>query len=393
MNIKKTTTLELNFNNTQIAFAHKTNGELKKAHLLFSSFKYPIFVNYGPKLATWALSIYLPIKGLVKNTIFAQFCGGENIVECTRTIAELNKSNIGTILDYSVEGEEKEEVFDVTCQEILDTIQKAKDNKAIPFSVFKTTGIARFNLLVKINANKELNEIEKREYDKVKHRFDTICKAAFDAQVRLFVDAEETWIQDAIENLTYEMMLKYNQKDAIVYNTIQCYRTDMVAHVNEKIANLDCKVGFKLVRGAYMEKERLRAKEMIYVSPIHPSKEDTDKEYNEVLEICVKNAHKVSICAGTHNEQSSHLLAKLMAENKIPHTDTRFYFAQLLGMSDHISYNLANAGYCVAKYVPYGPVKAVLPYLGRRAKENSSVKGQVGRELNLISEELKRRKS
>ncbi len=383
---------ELNFNNTETAFAHKTDGELKKAHWLFSSFKYPALVNWGPKLAGWALNIHFPIKGIIKNTIFAQFCGGENIEECTKAIAQLNKSNIGTILDYSVEGEEQETVFDATCQEILDTIQKAKGNAAIPFSVFKTTGIGRFALLAKINAKQTLNESEIAEFEKVKQRFENICQAAHQANVRIFVDAEETWIQDTIDTLTYNMMEKYNTENAIVYNTIQCYRTDRVQHVNTMVKDLNCKIGFKIVRGAYMEKERARALEMNYPSPIQPNKQATDKEYNEVLEICVQHAEKVSICAGTHNEDSSKLLAKLMANKNFKQNDNRFYFAQLLGMSDHISYNLAKAGYCVAKYVPYGPVKAVLPYLGRRAKENSSVKGQVGRELNLIESELKRRR-
>jgi len=382
----------INFNNTEIAFAHKTEGDLKKAKWLFSSFKYPTLVNWGPKLAGIALSINFPIKGIIKSTIFAQFCGGENISECTKVIAQLNQSNIGTILDYSVEGEEKEEIFDATCQEILDTIQKAKGNKAIPFTVFKTTGIGRFNLLAKINEKRALSENETKEFDSVKHRFEKICQAAYNANVCIFVDAEETWIQNTIDNLAYQMMEKYNGQSAIVYNTIQCYRVDRVQHINTILNTMKCKIGFKIVRGAYMEKERARALEMNYPSPIQPTKENTDAEYNEVLEICIKNADKVSICAGTHNEESSLLLAQLMADNQIENGDKRFYFAQLLGMSDHISYNLAKAGYCVGKYVPYGPVKAVLPYLGRRAKENSSVKGQIGRELNLIDAELRRRR-
>ncbi len=382
---------KIDFNNTATAFSHKSNSDLKKAWWLFSSFKYPFFVDYGPKMAAAAFSIGIPIKGIIKQTIFAQFCGGETIEDCTKAIANLNASHIGTILDYSVEGEENEAVFDATCKEIIATIEKAKGNVAIPFSVFKTTGIGRFELLNKVNDGKELNNNETREFEVVKARFEQICKAAYDMNVRLFVDAEETWIQDAIDKMTYDMMLKYNKENAIVYNTIQCYRKDRVKHVKNVVETMDCKIGFKLVRGAYMEKERARAAEKGYPSPIQNSKELTDKEFNEVMTYCVDHSEKVAICAGTHNEESSQLLVDLMEKRGLQRADPHIYFAQLLGMSDHISFNLASSGYNVAKYVPYGPVKAVLPYLSRRAKENSSVKGQVGRELKLITEELKRR--
>ncbi len=379
------------FNNTAIAFAHKSNADLKKARLLFNSFKFPLLVNYGPPLAAFALKLHLPIKGIIKNTIFAQFCGGETISDCAKAIDNLNKSHIGTILDYSVEGEEKEEVFDATCKEIVDTVLRAAGNTAIPFSVFKATGIGRFDILAKVNANETLTTEEQEEYQRFYNRFETICKSAYDNKVRLFVDAEETWIQDTIDNLTYEMMAKYNQDTAIIYNTIQCYRKDRIAHINTIINTLKCHIGFKIVRGAYMEKERARAIDKGYPSPIQDTKALTDNEYNEAITLCLNHIDRVAICAGTHNEDSSHLLADLMAKKGIANNNTQLYFAQLLGMSDHISYNLANAGYNVAKYVPYGPVRAVLPYLGRRAKENSSVKGQVGRELKLITEELKRR--
>ncbi len=382
---------KIDFNNTTVAFAHKTNNDLKKAWWLFNSFKYPFIVNTGPKLADIAFSLHLPIKGIIKQTVFAQFCGGENIQECNAAIRNLNQSHIGTILDYSVEGEENETVFDATCNEIIATIEMAAGNAAIPFSVFKTTGIGRFYLLAKVNAHKALNALEADEFNRVKSRFEKICQAAFDSNVRLFVDAEETWIQTTIDDLTYGMMRKYNHTNAIIYNTIQCYRKDRVAHVESVIKNMDCKLGFKLVRGAYMEKERERARNTGYPSPIQETKEGTDAEFNEVMTLCVNHIDKVSICAGTHNEESSQLLVDLMETRGIAANDERLYFAQLLGMSDHISYNLANAGYRVAKYVPYGPVKAVLPYLSRRAKENSSVKGQVGRELRLITEELTRR--
>ncbi len=382
---------KIDFNNTTIAFSHKTSSDLKKAWWLFNSFKYPFFVNYGPKLAGFAFSLHLPIKGMIKQTIFAQFCGGEAIEECTTTIDDLKKSNIGTILDYSVEGEENESVFEATCNEIIATIHKAEGNPSIPFTVFKTTGIGRFDLMARVNSKIALNNLEEEEFKRMKGRFERICKTAFEKDVRVFVDAEETWIQDTIDNIAYEMMSKYNKEKAIVYNTIQCYRKDRIKHTKDVIKRLDCKIGFKLVRGAYMEKERKRALDRGFLSPIQPTKELTDKEFDEVLNICIQNIEKVSVCAGTHNEESSQLLVDIMEEKGLSNNDERIWFAQLLGMSDHISYNLANAGYNVAKYVPYGPVKAVLPYLSRRAQENSSVKGQVGRELNLITEELKRR--
>lgn len=384
---------ELDFNNTEIAFAHKSNAELKKARLLFQSFSYPFIIKQGPKIANLFIDILPPVKRLIRNTLFAQFCGGENIQDCQNTIKTLSHSSIGTILDYSVEGEESEKVFDNTMNEVIDTIEMAaKFRNEIPFSVFKTTGIARMELLTKVNANKQLTDVEKEEFDRVKSRFERICEKAYLNKVRLFVDAEDSWIQDVIDDLTYQMMAKYNKDSAIIYNTIQCYRTGRVSHLQSILNTTDYFLGFKLVRGAYMEKERERALKMGYVSPIHINKENTDKEYNEALKFCVEHIDRISICAGTHNEQSSLYLANLLAEKGHSSQHPNVFFAQLLGMSDHISYNLAKAGYRVAKYVPYGPVKAVLPYLSRRAQENSSVKGQAGRELNLINIELKRRR-
>jgi proline dehydrogenase len=383
---------DLDFNNTEIAFAHKSNAELKKARLLFQSFSYPFIIKQGPKIASWFIDILPPVKQLIRNTLFAQFCGGENIQDCQKSIDSLHQSGIGTILDYSVEGEESEKVFDETMNEVMDTIEMAAKNRdSIPFSVFKTTGIARMDLLTKVNAKKHLSENENAEFERVKSRFEKICEKAYQNKVRLFVDAEDSWIQDVIDDLTYQMMAKYNQETAIVYNTIQCYRTGRVQHIQSILNTTNYFLGFKLVRGAYMEKERERALKMGYISPIHINKENTDLEYNEALKFCVKHIDRISICAGTHNEQSSLYLAKLLEENGLPNNHHNIYFAQLLGMSDHISYNLAKAGFRVAKYVPYGPVKAVLPYLSRRAQENSSVKGQAGRELNLINIELKRR--
>lgn len=383
---------KIDFNNTQVAFAHKSDAELKKAALLFKSFNYPWLIKYGPGMAASVIDYLPPVKSLIRSTLFAQFCGGENIKDCEKAIVSLTKGNIGTILDYSVEGEESESVFDYTCKEIIDTIDKAATNqKDIPFSVFKTTGIGRMDLLTKVNAGEQLTEAETAEFAKVKARFDSICQAAFDKSVRLFVDAEDSWIQDIIDTMTYEAMARFNKEKAIIFNTIQCYRTGRIQHIQEKLSTMTCFLGFKLVRGAYMEKERARALEMKYISPINPDKASTDAEYDGALDLCIKHIDRVTICAGTHNESSSQRLCDLMEQNQLPNNHPHIFFAQLLGMSDHISYNLANAGYNVAKYVPYGPVKAVLPYLSRRAVENSSVKGQVGRELNLINAELKRR--
>lgn len=384
----------ISFNNTEIAFAHKSSSELKKAKLLFKSFNYPLLIQYGPKIAASLIDFLSPVKTIIKNTLFAQFCGGESIEDCEKAIQTLKASNIGTILDYSVEGEETESVFDHTCKEILLTINRAaSDRKNIPFSVFKTTGIGRMEVLTKVNAAEALSESEKVEYEKLKDRFFSICKSAYDNDVRLFVDAEDSWIQDVIDTLTYDAMRLYNKDKAIIYNTVQCYRTERVTHIKKVLAEMDCYLGFKLVRGAYMEKERERAQKMGYPSPIHANKSASDTEYNMALELCIDNIDRISICAGTHNEESSQYLVDLMDKKNIASFHPHIYFAQLLGMSDHISFNLAKAGYNVAKYVPYGPVKAVLPYLSRRAQENSSVQGQVGRELRLINEELKRRNS
>ncbi|MBL7812449.1 MAG: proline dehydrogenase family protein [Bacteroidetes bacterium] len=381
----------VDFTNTAVAFAHKSDRGLKKARLLFKSFDFPILLKWGPAMARAA--VFLGMKGIIRNTIFEQFCGGETIEESMGTVSRLQSSGIGTILDYSVEGEEREEVFEHTCAEILQTIERARGNAAIPFSVFKTTGIIRFALLEKVSAKATLTEAERQEWDRATRRFEGICKSAHDSGVRVFVDAEESWIQPAIDALTEEMMEKYNMQRAIVFNTIQLYRHDRLEYMKHVITGAVHYLGFKLVRGAYMEKERERASALGYASPIQPDKAKCDKDYNEALLTCIHHIDRVSVCAGTHNEESSLLGTRLMAEKGLSPDDERVWFSQLLGMSDHISYNLAHAGYNVAKYVPYGPVTAVIPYLTRRAQENTSAKGQAGRELSLIETELKRRKT
>lgn len=386
----------VSFDNTEIAFQSKSNKDLKRAYWLFKIIASPTIVKIGKFSTNLALNIGLPIKKPVKATIFKQFCGGETIEECTQAINLLGKYHVGTILDYSVEGKTSDEDFDKTVEIIISTIHRAKNDPNIPFAVFKVTGIARFDLLEKASdKNHNLSKTEKDEIQVIINRIDKIAKAAFDAKVPLFIDAEETWIQDAIDTWTFEMMLKYNKEEAIVFNTLQMYRHDRLAFLKDclKLAQENnVHYGIKLVRGAYMEKERERALKMGYPSPIQPTKQATDSDYNAALEFIVQNASFFALCAGSHNEDSSMILTKLLKQYEIASNDNRFYFAQLLGMSDHISYNLAHEGYLVAKYVPFGPVKEVMPYLLRRADENTSVAGQTGRELSLIMKELQRRK-
>ncbi len=387
---------DISFSNTQNAFESKSDADLSRAYWLFKAISSNLLVRIGPAITNFAIALRLPIKPIIKATIYKHFCGGETIEQCQATIEHLAKYNVGSILDYSVEGEEDEKVFDETCSEIIRTINHAKGDAKIPFCVFKVTGIARFGLLEKISARQGLTAIETNEYAKVKTRVNAICKTAFDNNVRLFIDAEESWIQLAIDNMADEMMMQYNREKAIVFNTIQFYRHDRLSFLKDSIAfakNNNFFTGYKLVRGAYMEKERARAQKNNYPSPIQPSKQASDDDYNEGLKICVTNIDRVSICAGTHNEESSLLLVDLMKEKKISPSNPNIWFSQLLGMSDNISFNLAKAGYNVCKYVPYGPVVSVLPYLFRRAAENTSIAGQTGRELNLIMQEKNRRKS
>ncbi len=384
----------VSFDNTQIAFIAKSDSDLNKSYLLFKLIGNPLLVKYGGGLAP--LGLKLGFKGLIRNTIFKQFVGGENISDCTKTIDQLGKFNIGTILDYSVEGKESEHDFDACCKETIETIHRAKNDKHIPFCVFKVTGLARFDLLEKVSALQSLSSEEQQEFKRVQNRVHEICREAHAAKKPIFIDAEESWIQPAIDDLADENMALFNKEQAIVYNTFQLYRKDRLEFLKtsfEKAKKSGYHLGAKLVRGAYMEKERRRAAEKNYVSPIQDNKENSDRDYNLALEFCVTHLSQMGLCAGTHNEKSSLHLVKLMEQHGVAPNDQRIYFSQLLGMSDHISYNLTQAGYNVAKYVPYGPVKEVLPYLIRRAQENTSVKGQTGRELSLIIKEKQRRKA
>ena len=384
----------ISFDNTENAFKAQTNSELKRSYWLFKLIGNPMLVKLGANFGSLALNV--GFEGIIKSTIFKQFVGGETTHDCSTTIAELGKYNIGTILDYSVEGKESELDFEHCLTETLETIKKAKDDKYIPFCVFKVTGLARFDLLVKVSGKHALNETETQEWERVKKRVDAICSQAYQNNQAIFIDAEESWIQAAIDDLANENMARYNKQKAIVYNTFQLYRHDRLTYLHESIKNGKTgayHVGAKLVRGAYMEKERARAIEMNYPSPIQLSKEASDKDYDLALKLCVDNIDVMGLCAGTHNEKSSLCLVELMKQKNIDSSDSRIYFSQLYGMSNHISYNLSLNGYNVAKYVPYGPVKEVLPYLIRRAQENTSVKGQTGRELSLIIKEKQRRLS
>ncbi len=385
----------INLGNTQTAFAHRSNAELLKMELLFALMNNPGLNKLAVNSLLWAIRWHLPVKPLVKNTIFQHFCGGESIEECLKSSQKLARFSVGTILDYSVEGEKNEAGFEKVKEETLRTIEVAKGKKEIPFAVFKTSGIAAVELLEKVQSGGNLSAEEASQLESARLRFAAICRHAAEMGVRLFVDGEETWIQDVIDAWTYEEMAIHNRKTAIVYNTYQLYRSDMLE--NLKTAREEAKqggyyLGAKLVRGAYMEKEAAFARKARKPNPIQPDKQSCDRDYDQALEFCLQNISMLHFCAGSHNEGSNLLLANRMLEMGLEKNDSRVWFAQLLGMSDNISYTLAGLGYNVAKYVPYGPVFSVMPYLVRRAAENTSVAGQTSRELSLIKAERKRRK-
>ncbi|RYE19149.1 MAG: proline dehydrogenase [Sphingobacteriales bacterium] len=383
------------FDNTEIAFRYRSNKELKRAQFLFSSMSSPFLTKTGMALTKWAIAWNLPVKGIIKSTIFNQFCGGETMEEAAQTAETVNKYGVGVILDYGVEGAEGEDTFDKAVPEFIKAIQYAASQKNIPFISIKITGFARFALLEKIHANETLSDAEQKEWGRVFDRIDRICAAARDSGTMVLVDAEESWIQQPVDDLTDAMMERYNKHKVYIYNTFQMYRHDRYEFLKisfDKAVSKGYLLGAKLVRGAYMEKERNRAAEKGYQSPIQPSKEATDKDYDAGVLFCLERLDKLAVFIGTHNEHSCLEAARYMESHNIPATHPHVYFSQLFGMSDNISFNLANSGYHVAKYLPYGPVKDVLPYLMRRAQENTSVAGQTGRELSLIDREIKRRK-
>jgi proline dehydrogenase len=385
----------ISFDDTSVAFSYKSDAALRKANFIFSLVNHPLISSLATKSVKLALQLNLPVEALIKKTAFDHFCGGETIEKSVYAVNQLARFNVGTILDYSVEGEKTEEGFNLTMEETLRTLEEANRSKHIPFSVFKVTGLASFDLLQKINANDKLTEADKDAFERVLSRVDKICALAHQYKIPVLIDAEETWIQGPIDSIAYDMMAKYNQAKAIVFNTYQLYRTDSLDNLKSALAGAEKGnyfLGAKVVRGAYMEKERARAEALGYPNPIQPDKASSDNAFNEALAYCIKNIHRVSVMCGSHNEYSNLYLSQLMQQFNIGKNDARVWFAQLYGMSDNITFNLAKAGFNVAKYVPYGPVKAVMPYLLRRAAENTSVAGQSSRELILIRKELRRRK-
>jgi proline dehydrogenase len=386
--------LPLSFDNTAIAFEHKTDKALKKADFLFSNIGKPWLVKLGAVLTPLAFKLRLPVKGIIKRTIFEQFCGGENLQEAAHTAQVLGKYHVGAALDYGVEAMEGEENYDHAVPEFIRAIEYAAGNPNIPFIAIKVTGFARFGLLEKLHSGQTLNAAEQQEFERVRTRIKTIAETAAKHKIGLLIDAEESWIQQPVDDLADEMMHLYNHHQVIVYNTFQLYRHDRLEFLKASFNNAQRQgylLGAKLVRGAYMEKERKRAGELNYPSPIQPHKEATDKDYNEAVTFCIDRLDKLAVFIGTHNEQSCMLAARLLDAKGLPHNHPHVNFSQLLGMSDNITFNLAHAGYHVSKYLPYGPVKDVMPYLIRRAQENTSISGQMGRELSLIRKELKRR--
>lgn len=383
------------FDDVSIAFTSKSDRQLRKAYWLFTLMGKGWLVAIGKFFVKLGFALHLPISKIIYWTVYDQFCGGVTIKDSQGTIDELASHGIGSILDYSVEGAKNEKGFDKTMAEILRTIDRAADDDNIPFCVFKPSGVALGKIFTKIQAGKALTEKEQAIHQRNIERIEKICKVAYDKNVRVLIDAEESWLQDPIDELVYQMMEKYNKETAIVYNTYQMYRADMFENLKKAHKRAKEKgyyIGAKLVRGAYMEKEADRAEEMGYPNPIQISKERTDIDYNSALEYCVENLDNIFVFNGTHNQYSNYFLAYMMDKHGIKPNDERVHFAQLYGMSDNISFNLAHKGYNVAKYVPYGPVKAVMPYLFRRAEENTAVAGQSSREFSLIKEELQRRR-
>jgi proline dehydrogenase len=388
--------METIFNNTQVAFALKTDTELDRAYFLFKMIDNEPLVRIGTAVTNFALKAHLPVEGLIRATVFDHFCGGTTEEDCLSVVDKMYTKGVSSVLDYSVEGKEEEDQFDAALEMTLKTVEFAKERNAIPFAVFKPTGLGRFYLYEKKGAKQPLTIEEQNEWNRVVSRFDLICKTAFEKDVALLIDGEESWMQDAADHLVTDMMRKYNKEKAIVFNTLQLYRWDRLDYLKKlqhQAKEEGFFIGMKLVRGAYMEKENRRAEENGYPSPICESKEATDSNYDTTMAFMMDNLDSMSIFVGTHNELSSYKVIELMKSKGIAKNDNRIWFGQLYGMSDNISYNLAAHGYNVAKYLPFGPVRDVMPYLIRRAEENTSVAGQTSRELNLLKTERNRRKN
>ncbi|RZP14612.1 MAG: proline dehydrogenase [Flavobacteriales bacterium] len=383
------------FENTEVAFKLKNDSQLERAFFLFKMIANEPLMKVGAVATKFALNARLPVEGLIRSTVFDHFCGGINENDCMPLVDRLSELGVKSVLDYSVEGKEGEEQFNNTLSKIIELTAFSKIKNAMPFSVFKPTGLGRFKLFQKVTANIELSDQEVIEWSQVKKKFDTASKAASKANIKLLIDAEESWMQGAADKLCTNLMAKYNKEKVVVFNTLQCYRWDRLNYLKEehkKALAKGYKLGYKIVRGAYLEKENERAEAMGYKSPIFETKEATDACFNEVLNYILNNLSEIELFVGTHNEESTYLAIRQMKENKIAQNDSRVWFGQLYGMSDHITFNLAKLGYGVAKYIPFGPVKDVMPYLIRRAEENTSVAGQTSRELSLIKKEKQRRK-
>lgn len=387
--------MEKIFNNTEVAFSAMSNKALDRAYFLFRMIKNPTMVKIGTSLTNFALKLHLPVEGIIRQTVFDHFVGGVTKDDCLQIIEKMHSKGVSSVLDYSVEGKEDEKHFDDALREILEVVEFAKSNPAIPFAVFKPTGFGRIDLYEKVGAGEPLSQEESIEWARIIGRFDQVCKKAHEYDLAVLIDAEESWMQDAADDLCAEMMKKYNREKALIFNTLQLYRHDRMdylrkLHQQSKADGFH--IGMKLVRGAYMEKEAKRAEEKGYPNPICATKEATDINYDAGVAFMMDNIETMAIFAGTHNEASSYKLMGLMRQKGLSNNDKRIWFGQLYGMSDNISYNLADSGYNVAKYLPYGPVRDVMPYLIRRAQENTSVEGQTGRELMLITAERDRRK-
>ena len=382
--------------NTKNGFILKSNFELKKAYILFKVISSRTLTNLGKNLLELSLKLKLPVLFIVRATVFRQFCSGENLQESYETVKKLNKKNVKSYLHYSVEGLENEKTYDNSLNEVVKSIEFAASKDILDYTVFKPTAIASSVILNKVTEEKELSSFEKGLYIRIVDRFDIICKTAFENQIKILVDAEESWLQGAIDDIVLSMMIKYNKHNTIVFNTSQMYRHDRLNYLN-KLKNLSVEnsfyIGIKLVRGAYIEKENKRAKKHNYKSPICESKDATDDNFNEGAKFILSNLDNFSLFCGSHNEKSIYDILDIMKDGKMQKNNPKIWFGQLYGMSDNISFNLAEEGYNVIKYLPFGPIKQVIPYLIRRAEENTSVKGQTSRELQLIMKELKRRRS
>ncbi|MCH2045038.1 MAG: proline dehydrogenase family protein [Saprospiraceae bacterium] len=385
----------VDLDNTAIAFEPKNDKELKETIFLFKMMNKAFLVNIGSKLTLFALKIRLPIQGIIKRTVFKQFCGGTSLKNCIPNIRHLAEYQVATVLDYGAEAKSTEAEFDQAVLEFLKAIQFAAENDTVPVVTCKVTALAKFDLLEKITAKKELSKAEKGAWERTQKRMHTICREAQQLGVAIFIDAEESWIQDAIDELTNLMMANYNKERIAVYNTFQMYRHDRLEYLRTSFEQAQKEgyiLGAKLVRGAYMEKERNRAAEHGYPSPIQPNKASSDRDYDAAVKLCVENYKQIASCLASHNKKSTLYQLELMQELEIPKNHPHLNFCQLYGMSDNLTFNLAKAGYNVAKYVPYGPIRDVMPYLIRRAQENSAVGGEVSRELGLLRKEQKRRR-